>query len=232
MTKRPSSSPGCAVLAAALVVASAAPARADPPYAPAPMGTPAAAGAAPTAPAWTRVHIVTQRPKVALERRAGSLPTDKPALPQSVYSSAPVWDPVCAAPCDIAVQLGGEYRIAGEDVTASSGFSLHGPTTDLLVDAGAYGVRRAGVWLVVVGFLAAAAGGIFLGVNAIPKAGQPTNVLDTSGIAALSVLAGGATVGVVGIGLVVGGGTSVRDETRRDLARLAPPSALHATFLF
>jgi hypothetical protein len=195
------------------------------------MGPPAASSAAP-APAWSRVHVVTQRPKVTLERRVGSLPTDKPSLPQSVYSSAPVWEQVCAAPCDVAVQLGGEYRIAGEEVTASSGFPLHGPTTELLVDAGSYGVRRAGVWLVVVGFLAAAAGGIFLGVNAIPKAGQSTNVLNAGGIAALSVLAGGGTIGVVGIGLVVGGGTSVRDETRKDLARLGSPPALHATFLF
>ncbi len=182
--------------------------------------------------AWTRVHVVTQGPKVVLERREGSLPTDRPLPNLSVYAPDPVWNSVCTMPCDVAVQLGGEYRIAGNDVTTSGGFALHGPTTELLVDAGSYPMRRAGIWLVIVGALAAAAGGIFLGVNAIPKTGQTVDLLNPGGIAAIAALAGGGTMGIVGIGLIVGGGTSVRDEGRRELARISPPSALHATFLF
>ncbi len=92
-------------------------------------------------------------------------------------------------------------------------------------------MRRAGVWLVVLGSVAAVAGAIFLGVDAMPKSGQSsTNLLNPGGIAAISALTGGGTLGIVGIGLVIGGGTSVRDETRRDLARLPP--TLHATFSF
>ena len=69
--------------------------------------------AAPPVATWTRVRIVTQAPGVVLERRQGSLPTDPPPLLRGPYADAePVWQPVCPAPCDTAVQLGGEYRIA------------------------------------------------------------------------------------------------------------------------
>jgi len=218
---------------------------AAPAAAPVALAPPAMAG--PAGAAWTRVHIVATRPNVVLERRQGSLPTDRPLPPLSIYAGEPAWDPVCTAPCDLAVQLGGEYRIAGEDVTKSSGFALHGPTTELLVDAGSYPMRRAGVWLIVVGSIAAAAGAIFLGVDAVPKSGQTsTSLLNPGGIASIAALAGGGTLGIVGIGLVIGGGTSVRDESRRELARLFPmgasppnpgsglssPTGVHATFAF
>ena len=218
----PSSSAPLAALGAALLAAST-PAHADPPPAAPPvvLAPPAAPG--PAGAAWTRVHIVATRPGVVLERRQGSLPTDRPLPPLGVYAGEPVWEPVCTAPCDLAVQLGGEYRIAGEDVTKSSGFALHGPTTDLLVDAGAYPVRRAGVWLVVVGSIAAAAGAIFLGVNAVPKSGEASaDILSPGGIASIAALAGGGTLGIVGIGLVIGGGTSVRDESP-PRPRVGPP---------
>jgi hypothetical protein len=221
---RSSSSVWRAALGAALVAASTRAYADPPPPPPAVPAPPAVQG--PDGAAWTRVHIVATRPNVVLERRQGSLPTDRPLPPLSVYAGEPVWDPVCTAPCDLAVQLGGEYRIAGADVTKSSGFPLHGPTTDLLVDAGSYPMRRAGVWLVVVGSIAAAAGAIFLGVDAVPKSGQSsTNLLNPGGIAAISALAGGGTLTIVGIGLVIGGGTTVRDESRRDLALLSPMGA-------
>jgi hypothetical protein len=194
----------------------AAPLRADP--------LPAAPGVT-----WTRVHIVAKVPKVVLERRLGSLPTDPPML-KSVYADPEAdWRTVCAAPCDSPMQLGGEYRIAGEGITTSSSFALRGPATELDVDAGTRSVRRAGVYLTVLGFLGAAVGGIFLAVQAVKPS---PNGLGASGYASITGLAVGGVVGFVGIGMTVGSGTSVRDETRRELARVAPPSTLHATFRF
>jgi hypothetical protein len=212
-----------AILSVALAAASA-PAAAEPLYA-------SGAAAPSAAPAWTRVHIVTLAPTVVLERRLGSLPGDPGQLPRGPYSNGePQWQPACTAPCDAAVPLGGDYRITGEGVTTSSSFALHGPTTQLRVDAGSHGLRRAGTYLAVIGFLGAIAGGIFLGVSAIHPAGQTSSGLGTGGYACIAALAGGGGIGLVGIGMIVGGGTSVQDENRHDLAHLAPPSALHATF--
>lgn len=224
MLKRPSSllRVATSVALAAALVASSSAALADPPPAPAPP-PPAGAG-------WTRVHIVTQSPRVTLERRVGSLPGDPPPPPRGPYADGePQWERVCATPCDAAVALGGDYRVSGNDVTTSSAFALHGPATELRVDAGTYGVRRAGVYLVVIGAIAAVAGGIFLGVDAIKPSSTGLGVGD---YASIGGLAGGGVLALTGVGLVVGGGTSVRDETRRDLARVAPPAGLHATFLF
>ena len=177
------------------------------------------------------MRIVTKDQGVVLERRLGSLPTDPPPLPKGPYSDGePQWQAVCPAPCDRPVQLGGEYRIAGEGVTTSSPFALHGPSTELRVDAGSHGVRWAGVYLAVIGFLGAAVGGIFLAVEAV----RPSGGLDTGGYAAIGGVVGGGVLGLVGVGMIVGGGTSVRDEARRDLAlteRPLPPT-LHATFRF
>jgi hypothetical protein len=178
---------------------------------------------------YTRVHITANAPNVVLERRLGSLPTD-PYMPKSVYASPDFdWKPVCAAPCDAMMQLGGDYRIAGEGVTTSSNFALHGPTTDLQVEAGSYGRRRAGAWVAVIGFLTGAVGGIFLAVEAVRLPKQP---LDTGGYVSIGALVGGVVVGSIGVGVGVAAGTSVRDETRKELARIAPPSVLNATYSF
>jgi hypothetical protein len=238
VTKRsspPSRHAAVSTLAAAALATAATTAQADPPPSMYAAPPPVAAGAPPGTAAWTRVHIVTPTAGIALERRVGSLPTDPPPPPQSIYAGGaePVWHAVCVAPCDAAVQLGGEYRIAGEGITASSGFALHGPTTELRVDAGSYSVRRAGVWLTVVGSIAAATGAIFMGVNAIQKSpNTPVNLLNPGGIAAIAAMAGGGTLALIGIGCIVGGGTSVRDEARRDLAQGPKPAGLHATFVF
>jgi hypothetical protein len=216
-------------LAAALVAGSSA-AHADPPYATAPPAPVTGAPAPLAGSGWTRVHIVTQSPKVTLERRVGSLPSDPPPPPRGPYSDGePEWQRVCVTPCDAAVALGGDYRINGDNVTTSSPFALHGPATELRVDAGTYSVRRAGVYLVVIGGIAALAGGIFLGVNALNPS---SSALGVGGYASIAGLAGGGALGLLGVGLVVGGGTSVRDETRKDLARTAPPPGLNATFQF
>jgi hypothetical protein len=214
-----------AILAVALALASGT-AAADPLYAP--VAPPPSA-----APAWSQVHIVSPARPVVLERRLGSLPGDAAPLPAGPYSNGePQWQPVCTAPCDAAVQIGGEYRIAGEGVTTSSVFALHGPTTQLHVDPGSHALRRAGTYFAILGSIAAIAGGIFLAVASMHPNDPTSTGLGTGGYASIAVLAAGGGVGLIGVGMIVGGGTSVRDENRHDLALLPPPSGLHATFRF
>jgi hypothetical protein len=228
------------LLASALLagagIAWASPARADPLYTSGAPGTPGAPVASGGAPAFARVHIVTTARRLDLERRAGSLPGEPPPVLRAPYASSDgwiEWQRVCTAPCDTEVQLGGEYRVAGEGVTTSGSFALHGPATELRVDPGSSGVRRAGSALTVIGGIAALAGGIFLGVSAIHPAGQPASTLGIGGYASIGALAGGGALVIAGIGMIIGGGTSVQDEAHHDLARSAPPPpTLHATFLF
>ena len=83
--------PASAALAGALVAFSSV-ARADPPAA---AGGPGVTAPPPAGAGWTRVHILTQSPKVTLERRVGSLPSDPPPPPRGPYSDGePEWQRV------------------------------------------------------------------------------------------------------------------------------------------
>src|SRR6185436_6988511 len=108
----------------------------------------------------------TEKAGVMLEWRA--------AIPQLPGGSRPAgepqWVPLCLAPCDAALPLGGEYRIAGEGITTSSPFALHGPNIEVRVAAGSYAVRRAGVFLTFLGVLGAVGSGIFLAVDSVHPA--------------------------------------------------------------
>jgi hypothetical protein len=221
-------SPACPIAAAILAASLSAGAQTPPVPPPPPVNPPASPA---NAAEWTRVHIVTQTPGVVLERRVGSLSTDPRP---SIYDSEPHWDRVCAAPCDAAAPLGAQYRIGGEGVTTSGPFALHGPSMELRVDGGSSTARRVGSYFAIIGFVAAAAGGAFLAVAALKPAdsSHPSTGLGGGGIASIVALATGGVMGITGIGLIAGNGTSVRDESRKELARLAPPSILHATFRF
>jgi hypothetical protein len=101
---------------------------------------------------------------------------------------------------------------------------LHGPSIEVHVAAGSYAVRRAGVFLTALGILGAVASGIFLGVDSVHPAEKPGGGLGTAGRVSAGVLIGSGAVGLVGVGLLFGGGTSVRDETRQSLACAGPPA--------
>ncbi len=217
--------------AGVIAAASPSPAWAEGPPAPgAPAIAPIATAAAPVYdPAWARVRIFSRDPKVTLERRVGSLPSDTPGGPRSPYDNNEFeWKVVCATPCNAALQVAGEYRVAGEGVTPSTGFAVHAQNTHLLVDPGSWQVRRAGVYLAVIGFVGAAAAGIFLGVEAERSSSGPAITGSVAG------LVSGGVIGITGLGLVMAGGTSVHDEAHRELALLPSPrpSMLHATFRF
>jgi hypothetical protein len=178
-------------------------------------------GETPKPPASTQVHIVTEKAGVMLEWRAAL-----PRLPGgSRPAGEPQWVPLCLAPCDAALPLGGEYRIAGEGITTSSPFALHGPSIDVRVAAGSYAVRRAGVFLTFLGVLGAVGAGIFLAVDSVHPAEKPGGGLGTAGRVSAGVLAGSGVAGILGLGLILGGGTSVRDEVRQSLALAAPQIA-------
>src|SRR5262245_54440816 len=104
-------------------------------YAQPTMGVPS-----PTAPSdGALVDIKTTDPRTTLERRVGSF-----------------WERVCVAPCRTPVALAGEYRIGGDGVVPSNGFSIHGPRTVLEVDPGSEGLHSLGAYMTVFGFVLAA----------------------------------------------------------------------------
>jgi hypothetical protein len=205
--QRPAS-PLVGAAGALAAIALAATASAEQPDAPAPV------------PASTQVHIVTEKAGVMLEWRAAP-----PLLPGgSRPGGEPQWVPLCLAPCDALLPLGGEYRLSGEAITRSGPFALHGPRIDLHVAAGSYALRRAGVLLTFLGLLGATAAGIFLAVDSVHPAEKPGGGLGTAGRVSAGVLAGSGAVGLVGVGLILGSGTSVRDETQKALAYAGPPA--------
>lgn len=142
----------------------------------------------------------------------------------------PTWERVCAAPCGQAVPLQATYRVAGEGITPTSGFALHAPETSLTASTGSAGVRSAGIYCTVLGFLVAAAGGVFFAV-ALNLQNQDTGSGNkTAKIASGVAMGAGGGVGLLGVGLILGSGSSVRDEHQKSLGFV--PTGLHASFRF
>jgi len=165
----------------------------------------------------TRVRIVSPNPASTLERRIGSLATG-PAVPESQYASAiPRWEQVCVVTCPEAIPIGGEYRIAGQGVTPSSSFALRAPSVELHVKPGSHTARRIGTAMAMVGVLAAAAGGVSLliALSASDSTTTTNNQPIIIGSAATAI--GGSVIGLVGLGIVLASGTTVRDEQGREL---------------
>jgi hypothetical protein len=216
---------GAAALSAALIVAMAAPvvARAE---APAPAFQ---ASLIQAAPSWTRVRVVSPDARVALEWRA----PPSPGGPE-VYSTDVPWKRVCVGPCEIQAPIAGEYRFAGEGITPSSSFAVRGPTMDLHVSPGSAGMRRAGTYMAVFGFLAAAVGGVLLAINAVGSGSKDTSAKATHGTTIVGAAAaiGGGSIGLAGVALVLVGGTSVRDERRQDVAHRPQILTVNATLAF
>jgi hypothetical protein len=157
----------------------------------------------------TFVRIVTGDPRVALERLVPFDPGPAPSpwnLPHE-----PEWQQVCVTPCVQPIPVNGDYRIGGRGITPSDPFKLHAPRTDLDVNAGSGSAHNAGIYFTVLGLLAATASGIFLGVSASnrdPGAGPSNHAFAIGSGIGLGV---GGLMTIVGAGLWIGTGTSVKD---------------------
>jgi hypothetical protein len=215
---------GCALALAAAALVTAAPARADPPslYAagpPVPAATPASSA--------DSVRVVSDDPRVVLERRAA--PAAGPPLP-GVYAE-PRWELACGLPCLAPLPLDGVYRVAGEGVTPTDAFMLPGSAAQLRVSAGSRSLRRAGIILAIAGLVVAAASAGVLASAGLHPTDPQTGKLDVGTVAAIATLSAGGVMGGAGLTLALVNGTSVHDERGRSLA-LGAPTLLHATFSF
>jgi hypothetical protein len=104
------------------------------------------------------------------------------------------WDPICRAPCGVAVDPNGVYSIRGMRIVPSASFLL--PSSGLVqldVDAGHTGARAGGVVLTTFGGMATAVGLIF------------TSLAGVGGTQGRSFLTGGLTTLALGGGMLAGG---------------------------
>lgn len=124
------------------------------------------------------------------------------------------WVDVCPAPCGIAVDPNGTYRVAGGTLRATDPFRMPRPSGPVLVDAkmGSKVKRWVGIGLTAVGGLNLLAGGLYL--LAAQNASNTTigtndvsnkDVLTVYGIAGL--ITGAVLVGI-GIPVMLGGSSS------------------------
>ena len=194
-----------------------------------PAARPAPVSAYPTA----FVGIITTDPDVMLERRIGSLGKQpvgahfgavKPGSPPPAYNPPSTygpywesdWERVCKTPCQAQVALGGEYRIAGDDVTPSDSFAITAGGMRLDVDPGNESARNAGTYMAVFGYLLAAVGGVFLGTSIGEDFDEDAN--DAVIVASSIGIGVGLLIGTVGVVLHVVNGTEVRDGGGRVIA--------------
>ncbi|MFO0576700.1 MAG: hypothetical protein U1A78_22060 [Polyangia bacterium] len=104
------------------------------------------------------------------------------------------WDPICRAPCGVAVDPNGVYSIRGMRIVPSASFLL--PSSGLVrleVDAGHTGARAGGVVLTTFGGMAATLGIVF------------TSLAGVGGTQGRSFLTGGLTTLALGGGMLTGG---------------------------
>jgi hypothetical protein len=183
-----------------------------------PKPAPAPVAEAPAAPAdgMIPIHIITERP-VRLEKRAGS-----------------GWELVCTSPCDTAVGVSPEYRIAGDGINPSEPFTLEGSHgyAKLKVDPGTPGGQTRGVWT-MIGSGAVLAGGvavIALGTNRHFDAQGNVPQGSINALLAGSVMIAGAVVGgfVGGAWYVSNAHTQVTGNVGHATGEKTPPKSVQA----
>ena len=104
------------------------------------------------------------------------------------------WDPICRAPCGVAVDPNGVYSIRGMRIVPSASFLL--PSSGLVrleVDAGHTGARAGGVVLTTFGGITTLLGIVF------------TSLAGVGGTQGRSFLTGGLTTLALGGGMLTGG---------------------------
>lgn len=156
-----------AILATALALSAvlAAPAaRADDavPLAPAPAPAPS-----PVPTPAPEVVLSSDARDAALERRVGTLSPLGPAIAETGLLGVAQWERVCVAPCGVRVDPRYVYRVSGEGLVPTGGFSFPRGDGRVDVDAklGSSPWRVGGAVAAGMGVLGVLAGGAALGVS-------------------------------------------------------------------
>jgi len=146
-----------------------------------------------------RLHLEANTPSAKLQRRARLMQTygdtDVPV----------VWQSVCAAPCEKAVDRAGIYRIGGDGLIPSEAIALPpGDRVDIHAQTSAVSKRTAGVLLAALGSAALVSGAVAAEVGLAMPAPSITGYQPDTGwlIAAVALAAAGIAGLAVGLPLL------------------------------
>lgn len=173
----------------------------------------------------TQVVVLTNRSGVSLERRAGS--ADLLDGDGSTSHTASLWARVCTAPCRATLDPGEQLRIAGDEITPSSPFSLdpRSPAVRIDANAGSRSALTLGKTFVSTGLGLMALGTIMLVIPASgddPSSASAFKTLHGIGYGALGV---GSALTLSGIPLWIINGTTVTLSSTASTAGNAKPTA-------
>lgn len=151
------------------------------------------------------VHIASNDPQATLEQETGTGTISNGAGYVAVVK---LWEPVCRAPCDVALKRAGYFTIRGRGINPSNEFTL--PPTGALtvrVDAGHRPARIASIVALILGGM----GGLIPGVSMLAIGATQCSVLSCevpaqkmrADAAAKNLFIGGGIS--LGLGLALGG---------------------------
>ena len=205
---------GATVLVA--MMASEGTAHADEPAPPpAPEAAPAQQAPQPqTAPhaAQTSVTLQSDAPETTMERLAASGVMQGYANGRAVTAVYEAYEPICTAPCTVAVDPHAQYRVVGPGVTPSEMFHVpDAGNVNVRVQSGSAIGHFAGSTMFVLGLTGALTGGILLGVGAGAHDDELANI-------GWLTLAGGAALAVPGFFLAIYTNTKVEVAQERGIA--------------
>lgn len=143
------------------------------------------------------------------------------------------WDPVCRAPCGVAVSPNGVYAIRGWGIVPSDAFMLpQGGVISLAVNVGHRGPHAGGVLLTTFGGLATVVGSVFTPLSYLVGNGVGGSGPSSSGPEPRFLTAGATLLGLGtamiagGIAILVISQTRVRASNGEQLARRDRPPRL------
>jgi hypothetical protein len=187
-----------------------------------------------TAPAQTHVTLLADDAHAALEKQAGTLTPPGAIARELGFGAVSSWQTVCAAPCGVAVDPHGVYRVAGDGLVPSSSFSLGSLRDRVTLDSrsGNAFMRFGGVLLAAGGAAAAAlGGGSFVTALVLDQNGTGSPQLrDSLRYGGLAVAGTGVVAAAVGVYLYLTNGTTVRTDAGTQVG--SGPRATPAGFTF
>jgi hypothetical protein len=158
------------------------------------------------------------------------LDADPGVVLESISPGSGRWALVCAAPCDAAVPLGRQYRIAGEGIRPSRAFGIEaapGGHAEISVSAATKGGFQGGIALSSVGAGAIIVGLTVVFVGALGACGDG-DFGTCDGPANGGLETAGAIISLAGVALLVGGiiltVSNARTKATQTVGDIVPPA--------